>query len=129
MTLKFVLWVKIIATALIWATPMLVLPGKVFDDLGFPDPRPVMVFMRILGAAFLALLVGYWQGMQQLRAGRYPAGTVTVGLVSNGLACGFIVAYGLAGTYADWELLAPWFMWISAGLTGFVTFGLLFHRR
>jgi hypothetical protein len=130
MTLAFVLWVKITVTAVLWAFPLLVLPRSVFRWMGFPEPQP-MVFVRLLGAAFLALGVGYVRGLVTLKEGRYPADTVLVGKVSNGLACALLVAYGLMGSYTEpgWEWPARAFMWLSAFLTGFVTLGLFTAKR
>lgn len=131
MSLKFVLWLKIIVTAVLWAFPLLLATPGTFRWLGFPEPRP-MVFFKLLGAAFLALGVGYVRGLAMLKEGRYPADTVLVGKVSNGLACALIVVYGLMGAYTGpgwdgWPARA--FMWVSAALTGFVTFGLFVAKR
>jgi hypothetical protein len=123
MTLEHVLWVKIVLTAVLWAAPLLLCPVRLFRTLGFPPPEP-MVFTRLLGAAFLSLLVGYVQGLQALVHGEHPAGTVVVGMVSNGLACVLIIGYGLAGTYARWGRVARVYMWLSALATGLITLGL-----
>lgn len=128
MTLAFVLWVKIIVTAVLWAFPLLLSTPGTFRWLGFPEPRP-MVFFKLLGAAFLALGVGYVRGLIMLKGEHYPADAVLVGKVSNGLACALIVAYGLMGAYAGWGRPARAFMWVSAALTGFVTFGLFVARH
>jgi hypothetical protein len=130
MSLKFVLWLKIIVTAVLWAFPLLLASPWAFRQLGFPEPGP-MVFFKLLGAAFLALGVGYVRGLLMLNGGRYPADAVLVGKVSNGLACALIVIYGLTGTYTGpgWEWPARAFMWLSAGLTGFVTLGLFVAKR
>jgi hypothetical protein len=88
-----------------------------------------MVFMKLLGAAFTALLVGYVRGLSALADGRHPADTVLVGLVSNALACLIIVGYGLAGAYAGWGRKARIYMWSSAAATGFVSIGLLVYGR
>ncbi len=129
MTLKFVLWLKIIVTAGLWAFPLLLSTPRWFAELGFrPAPQP-MVFMKLLGAAFLALGVGYVRGLAMLSAGRYPADTVLVGKVSNGLACALLVVYGALGAYAEWGPVARGLMWLSAALTGFVTLGLFVARR
>jgi hypothetical protein len=127
MPLDLVLYFKIGVTALFWAFPLLLLPRGVFRRLGFPDPLP-MVFMRLLGAAYLALGVGYVRGLMMLKGGQHPADTILVGLVSNGLACALLVGYGLAGRYAEWGRLARLFMWMSAGLTGIITLGLFLNR-
>jgi hypothetical protein len=122
MTLEVVLWIKI-ALTVVWAVPLLLGPDCVFRALGFPPPEP-RVFTRLLGAAFVALLVGYLQGVQALARGEHPAGTVVVGMVSNGLACALLTGHGLAGAYSRWGGGARWFMRGSAFATGFVTLGL-----
>lgn len=129
MKLRFVLWFKIIVTAACWAVPLLLATPGTFRWLGFPEPGPTMVFFKLLGAAFLALGVGYVRGLAMLKEGRYPADAVLVGKVSNGLACALIVVYGVLGAYTDWGPLARGFMWLSAALTGFVTFGLFVAKR
>lgn len=129
MSLKFVLWFKIIITAVCWAFPLLLSSSRIFGAVGFrPGPQP-MVFMKLLGAAFLALGVGYVRGLVMLQGGRYPADAVLVGKVSNGLACVLIVVYGLLGAYAGWGPYARAFMWFSAAATGFVTIGLFVAKR
>jgi hypothetical protein len=128
MTLHTVLWFKILATVILWAIPLLFAPPSLFRRLGFPPPQPV-VFVKLLGAAFTALLVGYVRGLSVLADERHPADAVLVGLVSNALACLIIVAYGLAGAYAKWALLARAYMWVSALVTGLVSIGLLVHGR
>jgi hypothetical protein len=127
-SLKSVLLFKIWVTVVLWAAPLLFTPARAYETLGFPPPGP-MVFMRLLGAAFTALLVGYVRGLKVLRDGGYPADTVLVGLVSNALACLIIVAYGIAGEYSGWGALAQLYMWGSALATGLVTAGLLATRR
>ncbi|HEX6037309.1 hypothetical protein [Longimicrobium sp.] len=129
MTLAFVLWVKIVATALLWAGPLLLFPARWLHRLGYPKTQPA-VFTRLLGAAFTALLVGYVLGLRMLQdvPSTYPRNTVIVGAVSNGLACAILLIYGLKGAYAEWGRPARFAMWLSAGITGFVTVGLLTTR-
>jgi hypothetical protein len=127
--LSAVLWFKITVTALLWCIPLLLVPLVPPERLGFP-PLGSRVFLQLLGAAFLALLVGYVGGLRALRRGESAADVVTVGLVSNGLACLLVVGYGVAGEYASWGLLAQVYMWLSAAATGLVTLGLaVFGRR
>jgi hypothetical protein len=127
-TLQAVLWLKIGVTAAFWALPLLFAPVRLFRRLGFPAPVP-MVFVRLLGAAFAALLVGYVDGVLALRAGRHPAGTVWMGLLSNAAACVLIVLYGFMGAYAGWGRRARVYMGASALATGLVTAGLLAYGR
>ncbi len=78
-----VLQAKIAITVLAWRGPLLTFPSDLFVQLGFPPPEPEG-FVRLLGMAYLALTLGYWFGLQELRNGTYPAATVRVGIVSNG---------------------------------------------
>lgn len=123
--LRRVLWLKIIAT-LVWCAALL-FPGDNSARLGFPQPSAI-VFLRLLGAAFLALLVGYVRGLRALRAGRAPTDAVVVGIVSNGLASAMLIGYGAAGDYAGWGWFAQFFMWVSAVVTAVVTIGLVAFR-
>lgn len=102
--LRIVLWIKIGFTV-VWAVPLLLFPGGCFEKLGFPRPVP-MIFTKLLGAAFLALLVGYYRGVQAFGAGRAPKDAVVVGIVSNGLASALLMAYGVAGEFDDWKVIA-----------------------
>jgi hypothetical protein len=124
--LRTVLWIKIGFTV-VWALPLLLLPGKYFGDLGFPRPEPI-IFAKLLGAAFLSLLVGYYRGVQAFDAGRLPKDTVVVGIVSNGLASALLTGYGVAGQFDNWTKIAPMFMAVSAAATALITAGLYAYR-
>lgn len=124
-SLLTVLYIKIAFTALVWATPALFAPRKLILALGYPDPTP-LIFLRLLGGAYLALLVNYIQGAQSLQAGIYPAATVLVGILSNGIAF-LILAFGaVRGTWLHWGWAARLIMWISLAMTFLITVGLLF---
>lgn len=83
--LTVTLWAKIIITLILWALPFLISPKRLLLKLGMPQEAP-MVFMRLLGAAYLALDIGYIQGLIQHQDGKNIASVVCVGIVSNGLA-------------------------------------------
>lgn len=125
--LRAVLRFKIAFTVVAWAAPLLLAPGHWFTALGFPAPRP-MIFIRLLGAAFVALLVGYVRGLRALNSGRPPVDAVIVGIVSNGLAAALLLGYGLSGAFADWGAPARLFMWASAAVTTLITIGLIAFR-
>lgn len=125
--LRAVLRFKIGFTVAAWAVPLLLGPCRWFTALGFPAPRP-MIFIRLLGAAFVALLVGYVRGLRALDAGRAPVDAVAVGIVSNGLAAALLLGYGVAGAFADWGVPARAFMGISAAATALITIGLFAFR-
>jgi hypothetical protein len=123
-----VLIFKIAFTALFWCIPLLFFPPALFVNLGMEEPRP-LVFVRLLGAAYLALLVGYSFGLAETRKGRMPTGVVWTGAVSNGLASAILFYHGLVTGWVPWARLAPAFMWISAVVTLLITVGLLYYGR
>lgn len=123
-TLKYILVIKILFTAFCWAVPALAAPRWVFERLGFPERYPDL-FIRLLGAAYLALLVGYLLAVQELCKGIYPAATVWVGIVSNGLACTILAVAAIRRSWLTWGLPARALMWASLGMTFLITAGLL----
>jgi hypothetical protein len=117
--LRATLILKIFLT-ICWSAALLFLSGTQFEYLGMPQPAPIL-FTRLLGAAFLALLVGYALGLRDLQRGKMPINTMLVGIVSNGLACVLLVYFGLKGTWSEWGALAQYSMWGSAIFTGTIT--------
>jgi hypothetical protein len=122
--LSQVILVKILLTATVWCVPLLACYPPLFEFVGVPTPAPA-VFTRLLGAAYLALLVGYCHGWAETRAGRYPRAVVHIGVVSNGLAAALLAGHGLAGAWADWGRLGQVYMWGSLFAAGGITVGLL----
>src|SRR3982751_3132081 len=56
--LRKVLAVKIVLLMLFWILPLLLLPAGLFPELGIPTWTPAAnVFLRLLGAAYLAIVV------------------------------------------------------------------------
>ena len=68
-----------------------------------PEPQ---LFLRLLGMAYTALIVGYAFGLRDARSGRYPAGVVWVGIVSNGGAFVMLAVAALLGVWSGWGLPA-----------------------
>jgi len=122
--LRTVLWIKIGVTVALWCTPLLLAPCGVFRALGFPAPGTLIVFLRLLGAAYLALLVGYVRAYRALRAGLHPGDAVAVGIVSNAGGSLILLGYGMAGAYAGWGGWAQAYMWVSAAAAGLIALGL-----
>ena len=124
-----VLIVKIAFTAVLCLL-LLVFPPSWFVALGIgtTPPQP-MVFVRLLGAAYLALLVGYSFGLAQTRKGDKPIGVVWTGAVSNGLASVILLTHGLTGAWDTWSRLGPPLMWVSSVVTLGITIGLLVYGR
>jgi hypothetical protein len=117
--LKFTLALKIFLTVC-WAASLLFLSKAQFRKLGIAEPQPI-VFTRLLGAAFLALLVGYALGLREIYQGEVPSNTIFVGVVSNGLACLILIYFGLKKMWSEWGRMARYSMWASAALTGLIT--------
>src|SRR3954454_15471499 len=56
--LRKVLAVKIVLALLFWILPLLLLPAGFFPELGIPTWTPAAkVFLRLLGAAYLAIAI------------------------------------------------------------------------
>ena len=111
-SVRRVLAAKIIVTVVMWAGPALLLPPPWFPVFGIPEP-PLshLVFVRLLGAAYVALIVGYWLAWRT--PSRHP-GAILVGIVSNGLAALVILSVGASGGYETWSLLGKLYIWLSA---------------
>ena len=127
-SLARVLIVKIVFTVLLWCIPLLLFPQPWFPALGIPAPEPC-VFRRLLGAAYLALIVGYSFGLAQARKDQMPTGVVWTGIVSNGLAAAILFACGLDGAWNRWSWLGQVYMWFSAVATLGITVALLAFGR
>jgi len=117
-----VLAVKIVVTLVAWALPALLLPPPWFPVFGIPEP-PLehLVFVRLWGAACVALVVGY--ALAWRAPSRHP-GAVLVGIVSNGLASLVIVSVGASGGFATWSALGSLYVWTSAIATAAIALGL-----
>ena len=122
---------KIALTVLIWGAPLLLAPDALLLWLGFPEVTPGL-FRRLLGAAYLALAIGYTGGLASYDAGRYPTFVVAMGIVSNGVAAVLIAGAWVTGALADWGTVAVAYMQFSALVTAGITSALLlswFSRR
>jgi hypothetical protein len=116
--LRRVLAAKIVVTVALWAAPALLLPAPWFPFVGVPEPPLAqLVFVRLLGAAYVALIVAY--GYAWRAPARHPA-AVVVGAVSNGLAALVILSVGSSGGFDTWSALGKMYIWgsclIAAGL-------------
>lgn len=122
--LTWVLLVKIAATLVLWALPALLLRLECFMELGFPQPVPVL-WVRLMGMAYLSLALVYWQGMRLLHRGEFPLGTIQVGILSNGCACFILLNTLLFSDLDGWTCWSLPYLWLSAGLTFGITASLL----
>ena len=128
MILQRVLIIKIAVTLAFWCIPLLLAPRAVFSWIGVPFPEPE-VFTRLLGAAYGSLVVSYFHGLLEARAGGPAVVAVRVGIVSNGAASLILAWFGLAGSWSSWEWPAQAYMWLSLLATSGITAGLLFALR
>lgn len=120
--LKIILTIKIIYTAIFWSLPLLFFPKRAARLLAISAPQPIL-FAHLLGAAFLALLVGYVLGLLDLANGKEVVNTVWVGIVSNGVA--FLLLLIFAGQWNKWGTRAAIYMWSSTAVTLLITLGLI----
>jgi hypothetical protein len=124
--LSLILIVKIVVTLFAWCIPLLLLPCSALAAIGFDVPQPA-VFLRLLGMSYAALAVAYWFGLRAQWRGTYPAGTVWVGIVSNGGALLLLVLAAVQDVWTSWGILARGFMWGSLLATGLITLGLVVY--
>ena len=119
LSLRKVLAAKIGITMSAWAIPLLLFPLDLFVLLGFPPPQPE-IFLRLLGTAYCALVVGYNKAKST-----YPAQAVWVGIVSNGGATAVLTIAALVGTWSTWGSFAQTYMWFSWVSVALITAGLV----
>jgi hypothetical protein len=130
--LTAVLSIKIIGTVAVWCVPLLFLPSSVLADVvGIPLPAassavaaPLLMFVRMLAWAYLALCVGYGFALAESIRGRRLMGAIWAGIVSNGGASVILIIHGGSGGWESWGLPARVVLWGSAAFTALVTLGL-----
>lgn len=103
---------KIAITALFWCLPLIALPRSWFAALGVPINESLL-FARLLGVAYLALLVGYIEGLRGVEKGENPIPVIHMGVVSNAFAGAVLAYFGFNGAWSAWGLGATVFMWVS----------------
>lgn len=91
---------KIVITVAFWCLPLLFFPASWFRALGAVGPEPI-VFARLLGAAYLGLLVGYYGGLQSIKKGEVPLPAMHMGIVSNGIAAVLLAYFGATGAWSN----------------------------
>lgn len=104
--------IKIALTVCLWCIPLLLFPATWLRMIGFPVPEPVL-FLRLLGMAYVALVVAYAFGLRDVLRGEYPGAVVWVGIVSNGGAFALLLIAAIAGVLDTWGERARILMWIS----------------
>lgn len=63
-------------------------------------------------------------GLSASLHGERALGTIWVGIVSNGGACGYLLYFGLSGGWAQWGGVVPFVLWSSVVATAAITAGL-----
>jgi hypothetical protein len=122
--LSLVLTFKIAATVLFWCVPLLLLPSSILIELGFPAQSNDLMFVRMLGWAYLALCIGYAFGLKFSLLGKRALGPIWVGIVSNGGACVLLLLFGLSASWNDMASFVQFIFWSSAATTAAITVGL-----
>ncbi len=122
--LSRILIIKIVLTTLVWCVPLLLFPLDWLQALGFPIPEPAL-FLRLLGMAYVALVLAYSFGLRDTLGNQYPQTIVWVGVISNGGACGLLTIAALTHVWNSWGMIAQTIMWGSLFGTGAITLGLV----
>jgi len=122
--LSLVLIFKITATVLVWCVPLLLLPSSMLIEFGLPSQPNEVMFVRMLGWAYLALCIGYAFGLKASLQGKRALGPIWVGIVSNGGACALLLLFGLSASWNDMSYLVQFIFWSSALATAVITVGL-----
>ena len=116
---------KIALTAVFWVAMPLLATSGFLHKLGFPNPDSIGLFLKLLGVAYLSLLVSYVDGFRDARRGMYPRQTVTIGMVSNGGAFVVLSAGAVLDVWGSWGPWAQGYLWLSLLATGLFTAGLV----
>ena len=125
--LRRVLRVKIGLTLVLWALPCLLMPAAWFRFAGLNLLGvEAVLFCRLLGAAYVALCVGY--GLA-LRAPEKHPGMRLVGIVSNGLAAAVVWTFIFQGALAELPLRGKVYLTASAVVTTLLTGALIIARH
>ena len=122
--LTVTLIIKILFTLILWSGPLLLLSSENFIQLGFPVMMPD-IYLKLLGWAYLTLVVAYCIGLRDAIKGIVPLSTIWIGIISNGGASFLLLIYGLWGAWNTWGSLAQTFMWGSMIVTGVITLALI----
>jgi hypothetical protein len=130
--LAFTLGAKIALTLGVWCVPLLLFPSDLLRAIGFPVPEAT-IFLRLLGMAYLALVLGYGFALRSTLRRDYPAAMVWVGIASNAGAFVLLLVAATQGSWAGWGAPARAVMWASLFGTGTLAaalawFGPVAHR-
>ena len=123
--LAVVIVVKILVT-IGWIFGCLIAPIGLLTAMGFAVQEPA-VFLRLLGVAHVALVLGYALGLRDTLQGKRIAVTVAVGIVSDGGA--FLALLLFSGAWSTWPQPAAYILWASTVSVLIITGGLLVLGR
>ncbi len=126
--LKGLFFRKIAITAIFLCVPLLFFPPSLFELFGIPAPQPLM-FTRLLGVAYLALIVGYYGGIKALDNNQNPIFTIDMGIVSNGVAGLVFLYFGFTGGWTNWSIGAQIYMWLLSFGALLITLNLFQARK
>jgi hypothetical protein len=119
---------KIIITIIFVCIPLLFFPASLFELVGIQSPQPI-IFIRLLGVAYLALITGYWGGIKALDNNDNPIHVINMGIISNGLAGIVFLYFGMTGSWSAWNIGAQIYMWLLTIGVVIITINLLRARK
>jgi hypothetical protein len=114
---------KIIATLVVWCLPLIFFSESLLESAGLPS-QPSVLFLRLLGWAYLSLCVGYGFGLWEELQGVRVVGPVWVGIISNGGACTTLAYFASRGSWNQWGWLVQTIGYGSIAATAVITVGL-----
>ena len=116
--------VKIVITIALWVVPLLLFPVGWLAALGFPIPEP-LIFLRLLGMAFLSLTLAYTFGLRAALRGDYPSNAIWVGILSNGGSFFILLIAALCSSWDSWGTSAKAAMWFFLAALGTIAAALV----
>lgn len=122
--LILVLYIKIIFTVFLWAIPALFIPETMLQSIEVTIISPKYPG-KLLGAAYIALAIGYFDGLLRARKGIQPTGTIIMGIISNGAATIILILYAFPEIKSDSSPVETIFIYFSTAITALLTAGLI----
>jgi len=108
-----------------WCVPLLFLPRALLRKLHIPVTEPIL-FVRLLGAASLALCMHYALGALDLRRGEDPTDVVVIAVMHCGMSAAIIWRYALLGHYRRWPWITRVYVYSAGAAMTALALGLLF---
>ena len=118
------LWIHLVVTLFGGTIPVLFLPHALLVRYRLPVAEPVL-FLRLMGAAFLGLSTMYAFGLARAYRGEDATDVMVIGIVTDGMASAIIWRYALGGMLDQWPSPTRSILYAAAaGLTA-LSLGLL----